>query len=164
MAQLTQMTRFVSSWLGWTPASASTFDCCLSAKEEPLLQESSGFVTVMALYLAMTLVLVAVSFCSSGKASSSLRDKRELAPPRPWRSTAPGMALAKLIRQLGRPKRSRHERQRLRIRLRRHLEQELKLVRELQEQGQKLGLLDWQDAEEAVEEPTYFDLPSEAEQ
>ncbi|XP_017036471.1 uncharacterized protein [Drosophila kikkawai] len=177
MAQLSQMTRYVTSVLGWLPAATASSDCSppSSAKnqEEDALQESSGFVTVMAIYLAITIVLVAVSFITAKdqatKYPNRLKTKRKITRPqeqqqqqRPWRFSTTGMAMTKLIRQLGSPKRSRHQmRLRLRMRLRRHLEQELKLMRELQEKGPQLGLLGSQDFEE-VNNSGYFDPSSEA--
>ncbi|XP_020805845.1 uncharacterized protein LOC110182182 [Drosophila serrata] len=194
MAQLSQMTRYITNWLGWMPAATTNLDGCLSSsknkdEDASFPQESSGFLTVMAIYLAMTIVLAAVNFYTANgkdkaiKEPKRFKNKRKLTSQqqeyqhqhqhqhpqqqqqlqRPWRYSSTGMALIRLIRQLGSPKCSRHQlRLRLRMRLRRHLEQELKLVRELEQKGSQLGQLGGQKAEE-VNSSTYFDPHSDTE-
>jgi len=183
MSQVMQMTRHVTSWLGWTPASPC--DGLPAEEEEEPLQESSGFITVLILYLGMAGLFAALNLCTSSA-------KRELAALEPrqvqvrlgrhGRSTTGSslrpswlVNLTTLIREVAAPRRphillqQQQQQQRLRMRLLRQKEQELEMESEWQEHPT------WQDVfdeEEPVattcfmpnrQKSTYFDLPSDSE-
>ncbi|EDX01950.1 uncharacterized protein LOC6525002 [Drosophila yakuba] len=181
MPQLMQMTRHVTSWLGWTP----TPPCDVEEEEEPL-QESSGIVTVLILYLGMAGLFAALNLCTSTNDDQvRARAKRELVAmerrqlqrlelrgrttgltlPPSWPATMPS-----LIRDVAAPRRPAVllQEQRLRMRLLQQKEQELQ------------DSQPWHDAVDIDEEEhvqqqassclvprrqksTFFDLPSDPE-
>ncbi|XP_043660254.1 uncharacterized protein LOC122624657 [Drosophila teissieri] len=183
MLQLMQMTRHVTSWLGWTP----TPPCDVEEEEEPL-QESSGIVTVLVLYLGMAGLFAALNLCTTTTDDQvRSRAKRELVAMErrqlqrlEQRSRTPGLtlppswpaAMPSLVRNGAAPRRPvvLLQEQRLRMHLLQQKEQELQ------------DSQTWHDAvdvdvdeEEHVQEQassclvpksqksTFFDLPSDCE-
>ncbi|XP_016984395.1 uncharacterized protein LOC108048339 [Drosophila rhopaloa] len=183
MSQLVQMTRHVTSWLGWTP----TAPCDCPPAEEDAFQESSGFVTVMVLYLGMAGLFAALNLCTTSSGDlARARAKRELAALERRQAQRMGrhdrrtgtclpdwlVKLPSLIREVVAPRRPAIMQQRLRMRQRRQKERELEMERKRLEQE----TLTWQDViEEGMEvvapsslvpqrqKSFYFDLPSESE-
>ncbi|XP_017133433.1 uncharacterized protein LOC108150003 isoform X2 [Drosophila elegans] len=79
MSQLVQMTRHVTTWLGWTPP-ATPCDCQTSEEDAFQLQESSGFATVLLLYLGMAGLFAVLDLCTTPNPDQArAREKRELA-------------------------------------------------------------------------------------
>ncbi|XP_017015979.2 uncharacterized protein [Drosophila takahashii] len=185
MSQVMQMTRHVTSWLGWTPASSC--DGLPAAEEEDPIQESSGFVTVLILYLGMAGFFAALNLFPRDKRERRQVQRLERQGRESSYSSLPLtwlVNLTSLICEVAAPRRPSVflQQQRLRMRLLRQKEQELVMAAEWQE------LPTWQDVlddegeekeeaeEEQVEQPvaaiclmpkrqksTYFDLPSESE-
>lgn len=180
MSQLMEMTRHVTSWLGWTP----TPTCDVAEEEEPL-QESSGIVTVLVLYLGMAGIFAALSLCTTTSDDQvRARAKRELMAmerrqlqrlERQGRATGLTLlpnwttAMPSLIREVAAPRPSviQLEEQRLRMRL-------LQLTD--QKEQEEHDSQDWHDAVDAPEEEqatsclapksqnsTFFDLPLDSE-
>ncbi|KAI8034485.1 uncharacterized protein LOC128264478 isoform X2 [Drosophila gunungcola] len=184
MSQLVQMTRHVTTWLGWTPATPC--DCQTSEEDALQFQESSGFATVLVLYLGMAGLFAGLDLCTTpNPGQARARDKRELAAlerrqaqrlgGQRDRSTAGSwlpcwlVNLPSLIRQVAAPRPPNIQRQ------------QKKQTLELELQGKWLGLKEepptWHDAIEEEElglvapstlmpqrqVSTFFDLPSESE-
>ncbi|XP_016967348.3 uncharacterized protein LOC108035992 [Drosophila biarmipes] len=184
MSRVMEMTRHVTSWLGWTPA-APCDGLPAEEEEEGPLQESSGFVTVLILYLGMAGLFAALNLCTgSAKQELAALERRQvqrlgrhgLSATRPALPPSWLVNLASLIRDVAAPRRppillQQQQQQRLRMRLLRQKEQELEMAMESEWQEQPT----WQDVFDE-EEPlapgsampnhqksTYFDLPSDSE-
>ncbi|EDV46027.1 uncharacterized protein LOC6551312 [Drosophila erecta] len=180
MPQLLQMTRHVTSWLGWTPTPPSEVE-----EEEEPPQESSGIVTVLVLYLGMAALFAALNLCTTttdDQVRARARPKRQLVAmerqqlqrlQRRGRTTdlTTPTALPSLTRDVAAPRQPAVllQKQRLRMRLLQQKEPEL------------LDSQAWHDAVDVDEEEeelaqgcssrlapksqksTFFDLPSDSE-
>ncbi|XP_033168788.1 uncharacterized protein LOC117149050 [Drosophila mauritiana] len=182
MSQLMEMTRHVTSWLGWTP----TPICDVEAEEEPM-QESSGIMTVLVLYLGMAGIFAVLSLCTTTSDDQvRARAKRELVAmerrqlqrlERQGRTTGLTLppnwptAMPSLIREVAAPRRpvvQLQEQERLQMRLLQLTDQKEQELPDSQA---------WHDAVDVEEEEqqatsclapksqnsTFFDLPLDSE-
>ncbi|XP_017052208.1 uncharacterized protein LOC108095569 [Drosophila ficusphila] len=185
MSQLVQMTHHMTSWLGLTPASPCDNLATQDADGE-VLQESSGFVTVLVLYFVITAFFAAHNLWTSSAGDlEKTRVKRGLVAMerrqvQRHRVRSAGslrlpcwlVKLPSLIRGVISPNRPLILNQRMR--LRRKKEQELKSEKRLPALEEQDPSTPWQDAideemamsNSLVPQPqrsTFFDIPSESE-